>query len=67
MESCSGLCMKRKGLAELSNAVRNGLIDIVLTKDFARIDRDLIKTFDYLEFLNKNNVKLITTNEENNL
>lgn len=67
MESCSGLCMKRKGLAELSNAVRNGLIDIVLMKDFACIGRDLKKTFDYLEFLNKHNVKLITMNEGNNL
>jgi site-specific DNA recombinase len=55
----SGNDFNRKGLQEIKLAAESGLIDTVLVMEITRIGRDYIKTHEYLQYLQKYNVRVL--------
>ena len=50
-EQASGLDFSRRGLAEVSNAVDAGKVDLLLVTNLSRLGRDAVKTDAYLRWL----------------
>ena len=59
-EQGSGLDFNRKGLKEVMEAVEAERVDIVLAKSVCRIGRDVYKTMECVDWMNRYGVKLIT-------
>ena len=60
-DNISGTTFDRPGLKELQNDVIAGHIDILLIKDLSRLGRNNAKTLLFLDFLEENGVKVITS------
>ena len=58
-EQGSGLDFNRKGLIEVMEVVKAERADIVLAKSVCRIGRDVYKTMECVEWMNRYGVKLI--------
>lgn len=56
----SGLTLDRPGMNKLMGDIQNGRIDVVLVKDISRIARDIANVRDWLRFLRKHDVRLVT-------
>lgn len=61
-EYASGSDLHRDGLKKISDIVESGRIDAVLVDDISQIGRDFFKTHEYLEHLQKHNVRLLQAN-----
>lgn len=59
-EQGSGLDFNRKGLKEVMEAVEAEQVNIVLSKSVCRIGRDVYKTMECVEWMNRYGVKLIS-------
>jgi Site-specific recombinases, DNA invertase Pin homologs len=59
----SGMHFKREGIDKLTEAVKNKLINTVLVKDLSRLGRHNIETLNYIEFLYRNNVRVLSVTE----
>ena len=59
-EQGSGLDFNRKGLKEVMEAIEAERVDIVLAKSVCRIGRDVYKTMECVDWMNRYGVKLIT-------
>ena len=59
-DNVSGVTFERKGLQQLKDDISKGLIDILLVKDLSRLGRNNAKTLLFLDYLEENNVRLIT-------
>ncbi|WP_459926639.1 recombinase family protein [Desulfosporosinus burensis] len=59
-EQGSGLDSNRKGLTEVMEAIEAEQINIVLAKSVCRIGRDVYKTMECVEWMNRYGVKLIS-------
>ena len=58
-EQASGLDFSRRGLAEVSNAVDDGDIDLLLVANLSRLGRDVGKTDAYLRWLEDQFVEVV--------
>ena len=60
-EQASGLDFSRRGLAEVSGAVADGKIDLLLVANLSRLGRDAGKTDAYLRWLGDQFVEVVCT------
>ena len=58
-EQGAGTTMERPGLAEITNAVLRGEMDILLVMNVSRLGRDIWKMPEYIVWLEKHNVEVI--------
>ena len=58
-EQASGLDFSRRGLAEVSNVVDAGEVDLLLVTDLSRLGRDVVKTDAYLRWLEDRFVEVV--------
>ena len=58
----AGTTMVRPGLAEITNAVLRGEMDILLILSASRLGRDIWNTLEYVDWLKKHNVKVVCLN-----
>lgn len=58
-EQASGLDFSRRGLAEVSNAVDAGKVDLLLMTNLSRLGRDAVKTDAYLRWLEDQFVEVV--------
>ena len=58
-EQASGLDFSRRGLAEVSNVVDAGEVDLLLVTDLSRLGRDVVKTDAYLRWLEDRLVEVV--------
>lgn len=58
-EQASGLDFSRRGLAEVSNAVDAGKVDLLLVTNLSRLGRDAVKTDAYLRWLEDRFVEVV--------
>ena len=58
-EQASGLDFSRRGLAEVSGAVADGKIDLLLVADLSRLGRDVGRTDAYLRWLEDQFVEVV--------
>ena len=58
-EQASGLDFSRRGLAEVSNAVDAGKVDLLLVTNLSRLGRDAVKTDAYLRWLEDQFVEVV--------
>ena len=58
-EQASGLDFSRRGLAEVSNAVDAGKVDLLLVTNLSRLGRDVVKTDAYLRWLEDRFVEVV--------
>ena len=58
-EQASGLDFSRRGLAEVSNAVDAGKVDLLLVANLSRLGRDVVKTDAYLHWLEDRFVEVV--------
>lgn len=58
-EQASGLDFSRRGLAEVSNAVDAGEVDLLLVTNLSRLGRDAVKTDAYLRWLEDRFVEVV--------
>ena len=63
-EQGTGTIMERPGLAEITNAVLRGEMDILLVLNATRLGRDIWRTLEYVGWLGEHNVKVICLNGE---
>ena len=59
VEQASGLDFSRRGLAEVSNAVDAGEVDLLLVTDLSRLGRDVVKADAYLRWLEDRFVEVV--------
>jgi len=62
-ESGSGLTLDRPALAEVTKAICEGRVDVVLVKNLSRIGREWGMVQSYIHFLNEHKVKLLCISE----
>lgn len=60
----TGTTMVRSGMAEITNAVLQGEMDILLVLNATRLGRDIWNTLEYVGWLGKHNVKVVCLNGE---
>ena len=58
-EQASGLDISRRGLAEVSNAVDAGEVDLLLVTDRSRLGRNVVKADAYLRWLEDRFVEVV--------
>mgnify|MGYP001049914050 FL=1 len=58
-EQASGLDFSRPGLAEVSNVVDAGEVDLLLVTDLSRLGRDVVKADAYLRWLEDRFVEVV--------
>ena len=58
-EQASGLDFSRRGLAEVSNAVDAGEVDLLLVTDLSRLGRNVVKADAYLRWLEDRFVEVV--------
>ena len=58
-EQASGLDISRRGLAEVSNAVDAGEVDLLLVTDLSRLGRNVVKADAYLRWLEDRFVEVV--------
>ena len=58
-EQASGLDFSRRGLAEVSNVVDAGEVDLLLVTDLSRLGRDVVKADAYLRWLEDRFVEVV--------
>ena len=58
-EQASGLDISRRGLAEVSNAVDVGEVDLLLVTDLSRLGRNVVKADAYLRWLEDRFVEVV--------
>ena len=58
-EQASGLDFSRRGLAEVSNVVDAGEVDLLLVTDLSRLGRDVVKADAYLRWLEDRLVEVV--------
>ena len=58
-EQASGLDFSRRGLAEVSNAVDAGEVDLLLVTDLSRLGLDVVKADAYLRWLEDRFVEVV--------
>lgn len=58
-EQGAGITMERPGLAEITNAVLRGEMDILLVLNVSRLGRDIWKMSEYVDWLEKHNVEVV--------
>ena len=58
-EQASGLDISRRGLAEVSNAVDAGEVDLLLVTDLSRLGRNVVKAHAYLRWLEDRFVEVV--------
>ena len=58
-EQASGLDISRRGLAEVSNAVDAGEVDLLLVTDLPRLGRNVVKADAYLRWLEDRFVEVV--------
>ena len=58
-EQASGLDLTRRGLAEVSDVVADGKIDLLLVENLSRLGRDVAKTDAYLRWLEDQFVEVV--------
>lgn len=58
----TGTTMARPGLAEITNAVLRGEMDILLVLNASRLGRDIRNTLEYVDWLEKHNVEVVCLN-----
>lgn len=58
-EQASGLDISRRGLAEVSNAVDAGEVDLLLVTDLSRLGRNVVKADAYLRWLEDQFVEVV--------
>ena len=63
----SGLNMNRSGLNQVKDLVCQRAIDAILTKDFARIGRDYIGVLNFEEELRRQNIAIITLDDQQDM
>jgi DNA invertase Pin-like site-specific DNA recombinase len=59
----SGLDYKREGLLKIKDAIKNKQIDILIVKDISRIGRNTFNNFEFVKFMQDNNVELYVVNK----
>jgi Site-specific recombinases, DNA invertase Pin homologs len=59
----SGMHFKREGIAKITEAVNNKLIDTVLVKDLSRLGRNNVETLNYIEWLYRKDVRVFSISE----
>ena len=57
-----GTTMVRPGLAEITNAVLRGEMDILLILNASRLGRDIWNTLEYVDWLKNHNVEVVCLN-----
>ena len=62
-EQASGLDFSRRGLAEVSNAVDAGEVDLLLVTDLSRLGRDVVKADAYLRWLEDRFVEVVCADD----
>ncbi|MFT8888189.1 MAG: recombinase family protein [Ethanoligenens sp.] len=62
-ECGSGLALDRPGISEVTEAVRRGRMDTLIVKDLSRIGRGCELIQDYIDFLCRHGVALVTLSE----
>ena len=62
-DNISGMHFDRPGIKELTEQVNNRAIDAVIVKDLSRLGRHKLQTGLYIEFLRKNEVKVLSATE----
>ena len=60
----AGTTMVRSGMADITNAVLRGEMDILLVLNASRLGRDIWNTLEYVGWLGKHNVEVICPNGE---
>ena len=58
-EQASGLDISRRGLAEVSNAVDAGEVDLLLVTDLSRLGRNVVKADAYLRWLEDQFIEVV--------
>ena len=58
-EQASGLDISRRGLAEVSNVVDAGEVDLLLVTDLSRLGRNVVKADAYLRWLEDRFVEVV--------
>ena len=58
-EQGAGTTMERSGLAEITNAVLRGEMDILLVLNASRLGRDIWKMLEYVDWLERHNVEVV--------
>lgn len=59
VEQASGMNLTRRGLAEVSNAVAAGKVDLLLVADLSRLGRDVTSVDAYLRWLEDQFVEVV--------
>lgn len=59
----SGLCFDRPALSQLEADIRAGQFDAVIVHDISRIRRDYFKTDKWMEWLERQGVRLVTAGQ----
>lgn len=62
-DNVSGMHFDRDGIAQLCEAVDAGLVDAVIVKDLSRLGRHRTQTAVFIEYLRKNNVRVLSATE----
>jgi len=65
-EGISGKIKNREGLNDLFNKIKNGNIDCLIVYSISRLSRKLKDVLEFIELLEKNNVKFISVKENIN-
>lgn len=61
-EQGRGISHMRPGIVEVSLAVEQGLVDILLVVDITRLGRGVLETRRYIRWLNDHNLRLVCIN-----
>ena len=62
-DNVSGMHFDRDGIAQLCEAVDTGLVDAIIVKDLSRLGRHRTQTAVFIEYLRKNNVRVLSATE----
>ena len=61
-EQRSGLSLTRPGITEISHAVEQGLVDVLLIMNISRLGRGVLEAMNYIRWLKDHDVRLICMN-----
>lgn len=61
-EQSNGLSFTRPGITEISHAVEQGLVDVLLIMNISRLGRGVLETTNYIRWLKGNDVRLVSMN-----
>lgn len=62
-DNVSGMTFEREGIEEIYQAASENKMDVVLVKDLSRLGREKIQTALFIDFLRRNNVRVISATD----